>query len=87
MTDFFNTYDTFSFWLQITASILTVISIYLMGNKSITGPIFGIFSNIPWFGLMFVDNLWGLLPANILILSMHIRNTYKWKNNNVKRKN
>lgn len=64
------------------ASIVTIASVWQYGNNSIYGPYLGLFSQIFWWSMMYVDSLWGLLPINIILLIMHIRNLNKIKENN-----
>lgn len=70
----------FGLIIQLTASALTLFSSWFYGNKSLLGPWIGIASQVPWWIIMFQGSLWGLLPVNVAMLVMHIRNLWKWKN-------
>lgn len=63
------------------ASILTMVSVWQYGNNNSYGPYLGLYSQIFWWSMMYVDNLWGLLPMNIVMLVMHVRNLNKIKGN------
>ena len=71
-------YDTLQFWLENVCSMMTILAIYLMGNKTIWGPIWGTLSGIPWLWLIWVTGMWGLLPSTLIISSIHARNWRKW---------
>lgn len=63
------------------ASVLTIASVWQYGNKAIYGPYFGLVSQIFWWSMMFVDDLYGLLPLNVLMLLTHVRNLRNMKEN------
>jgi hypothetical protein len=65
--------------VQLTASALTILGMYLYGNKSALGPLIGIAAQVPWWLIMFTGSLWGLLPVNSMMLVIHIRNLIKWR--------
>lgn len=69
---------TFGFIVQCVASTATIISSFAYGNKSTYGPFIGLASQVPWWTLMFVEGLWGLLPVNIMMVAIHARNFLKW---------
>jgi hypothetical protein len=66
--------------LQLTASLLTIGSTLAYGDKRLAGPLLGLASQIPWWTIMLVDDLWGLLPVNAVMLWLHTRNFLKWRN-------
>lgn len=63
---------------QLSASALTLAGSWLYGNKSLGGPVFGIAAQVPWWVIMYQQSLWGLLPVNIMMLVIHVRNLSKW---------
>lgn len=67
-------------YIQLAASALTIASTWAYGNKNLAGPVIGIASQVPWWSIMVLDNLWGLAPVNVMMLVLHIRNFIKWKN-------
>lgn len=69
---------TFPIAVQLAASALTIVSSWSYGNKTLRGPIFGLISQVPWWSIMVMGNLWGLLPVNLMMVCTHTRNLYKW---------
>ena len=59
-------------------SILSLVMIWEMGNKSIRGPIIGILCNFAWFGFILSSEQHGLWVGAIGFIIIHIRNLYKW---------
>ncbi len=66
--------------VQLAASALTIAGTHFYGNKSRLGPALCLASQVPWWTIMIHDDLWGLLPLNLLMLSMHAKNLWKWTN-------
>lgn len=64
---------------QIAASITTLASMWLMGNKSVAGPIVGLVSQIAWAGLIWTSQLWGIVPITVAATFIHARNLRKWR--------
>jgi hypothetical protein len=71
-----------TYGIQLAASAMTIMSSWAYGNKRTSGPALGLLSQIPWWSLMIYEGLWGLLPVNILMTAMHIRNFIKWRKEN-----
>lgn len=63
---------------QIAASIGTLCSMWQMGNKHVTGPIFGLLSQVAWFGMIWTNQLWGIVPITVAMVFIHARNLRKW---------
>lgn len=63
---------------QLAASSLTIAGTYYYGNKSKLGPWIGIVSQVPWWLIMFTGSLWGLMPVNVMMFVLHVRNLMKW---------
>jgi hypothetical protein len=70
---------TLSLAVQLAASVLTISAQWLYGNKTIYGPLVGLLGQVAWWTLMYEGSLWGLLPANVLMVAIHVRNLIKWK--------
>lgn len=68
------------FLIQLSASALTLSGSWFYGNKSLWGPGLGIAAQVPWWIIMVQGSLWGLLPVNLAMLVMHVRNLRKWNN-------
>jgi hypothetical protein len=71
-------YMTVAILFQIAASVTTLTAWWQMGNKSLSGPIWGIVSQVAWFGMVASNGLWILLPMVSVFMLMHIRNLRKW---------
>lgn len=70
---------TISLALQFAAAITTLASMWLMGDHKLSGPVFGLVSQIAWAALIFYDELWGLAPVTAAMLLVHSRNFSKWR--------
>lgn len=65
--------------LQLCASACTIAATWLYGNKTLWGPRIALLSQVFWWSIMVVYGLWGLLPVNIMMVYIHLRNYNKWK--------
>jgi nicotinamide riboside transporter PnuC len=70
--------DPISLAVQLVASVMTLAAQWLYGNKSVLGPAVGLLGQVAWWTIMFQGHLWGLLPANVVMVAIHIRNLIKW---------
>ena len=59
-------------------SILTIIAFWLVGNKNKWGQVMFIFNQIAWWPLIYSTEQWGLIPLNIFMTIVSIRNSIKW---------
>ena len=69
---------TWAIFLQLGASVTKLIQMWLMGNKTVTGPVWGLFSNAFWWGVMIEVGLWWLAPFNAIMVGINVRNLIKW---------
>lgn len=67
-----------SLLIQGSVSIATLMCVWLYGNKTIWGPIWGLITEATWVALVFYGQLWGLLPVPIVLGFAHGRNLLKW---------
>lgn len=67
------------FYVQAAASVTTLAGQWQYGSKRMLGPILGCVAQVFWWGIMFQGNLWGLLPLNIAMAFIHVRNLIKWR--------
>lgn len=65
--------------VQILASVTTLISMWSYGSKSVYGPLLAIVGQGFWWAIMIQSSLWGLLPLNVAMAFVHIRNLIKWR--------
>ncbi len=72
--------DYVSLGLQGLASVVTIWAIWETGNKSLKGPALSIASDFAFVALNVYQGLWVLLPFCGLLLSIHVRNLIKWRN-------
>lgn len=64
---------------ELSASLLTLVSMWAYGNQRTLGPTLGLTAQVPWWTLMIHQSLWGLLPLNIAMAFIHARNLWKWR--------
>jgi nicotinamide riboside transporter PnuC len=64
---------------QLLASVLTMASMWLMGNRSVWGPVLGLVSQVPWLVTILTAQTWGLLPVCIAMVAIHSRNILLWE--------
>lgn len=60
-------------------SLTSCLMLWMMGNKSILGPIFGIANQALWIFYVIWTRQYGLLLGVSLYTVIHIRNLAKWK--------
>ena len=68
--------NTFSYIL----SVLSLISLWLMGNKSIWGIRIGLLNQVLWIVYALMLEQYGLLIGVFAYTIIHIRNLEKWTN-------
>ncbi|MBI5134652.1 nicotinamide mononucleotide transporter [Candidatus Uhrbacteria bacterium] len=75
LSEWFNTY----YGLDVVAMVLTTLSIYLLGEKTRSGFVLGVFSQIAWFFI----NVWARILAgavlNIILIVLNIRGYLLWR--------
>lgn len=59
-------------------SIVSMLVLWFMGNKSKYGPILGIAGQVLWIYYAISLRQYGLLIGTVGYLIIHIRNTMKW---------
>lgn len=65
-------------WLGLLCSILSILTFWLMGYKTVWGPGIGIITQLAWVWFVFAKKQWGLFPASVIILGVNIRNFFLW---------
>lgn len=65
--------------MQWILSVLLIVNLYLMGNKTIWGPISGIIAQAVWVVYGIMTRQYGLVPGVVVLLLINIRNWRKWK--------
>lgn len=67
-----------AYGLQWAAGITSLVSAWYMGNRSLAGPIWGVVSQVCWFGMIVTNGLWPLLPTMLIFMGIHVRNLHRW---------
>jgi len=65
--------------MQWLLSVLLIVNLYLMGNKTVWGPITGIVAQGLWIFYGVMTQQYGLVPGVLILLLINIRNWRKWK--------
>lgn len=65
--------------LPLLLSILTIIGMWLIGNKNRLGWVVGLINQGLWITFAIVFQAWGLLPLTLVLIFVYTRNLYKWK--------
>jgi len=71
-------------YITIIISILSVWTLYDVGNKKRRGWIVGLVSQFFWFYFIIKTENYGLLAMNIIYTALYIRNLIRWKKNEIK---
>jgi len=64
--------------LQVFISILTIISMWMLGNRSIWGWYVSLLSQFLWLAFIIMTRTWGLLPLNVAMWVNCIHGIRKW---------
>ena len=64
---------------ELIISVVTLISAYFIGNKSVWGQRLGLLSNFGWWFYVLTFERWGLVPMEVFFTAMCIRNLLKWE--------
>lgn len=62
-------------WLVSAVTVWTAVA---TGDKKVSGWIIGLVGQALWLLWIWASATWGLLPANIVLTLVYIRNLYKW---------
>ena len=81
MTEVFLRFDwiTVAVGFQIAAGLTSLLSVWCMGNKRISGPVMGLVSQSVWFAFIYTNAMWGLLPLTCCMTVIQVRNLRKWR--------
>ena len=60
--------------LELAASLAAITTVWIYGNRSRNAPIIGILGLVLWWWLTISQEMWGLVPLNVVMLVVHIRN-------------
>ncbi len=60
------------------ASIVAIMTLFLMTRRIKWAPIFGVFSQCVWFVYIFVDKQYGLAPCTAIFMFIYLTSIKKW---------
>lgn len=60
-------------------SVVTLVGIYVQGNKHHHGWTIGLANQILWVTFIVLYDAWGLLPLSIALVVLYSRNLLKWR--------
>lgn len=75
-----------AFYTEISISVVTLASAWLIGNKNVWGQRLAVLANMGWWFYVIAFERWGLVPMQAVFTIINIRNLVKWekeKNQNV----
>jgi nicotinamide riboside transporter PnuC len=64
---------------ELLISIITLISGWFIGNKSVWGQRLGLLANLCWWVYVAVFKRYGFIPMEIFFTIITIRNLIKWE--------
>ena len=67
------------FFIELAASFAAILTVRIYGNRSRKAPIVGMFGQILWWWLTISQSMWGLIPLNVIMFIIHIRNYIRMK--------
>ena len=67
------------FFIELAASFAAIITVWIYGNRSRKAPVVGMLGQILWWWLTISQSMWGLIPLNVVMLIIHVRNYIKMK--------
>lgn len=65
--------------LALSTSILTLVGIWLVGNKDPRGWVVGLGNQVLWISFIVVFQAWGLLPLTVALIVAYTRNLLRWR--------
>ena len=64
---------------ELLISVITLVSAWFIGNKSVWGQRLGLITNICWWFYVVAFKRYGLVPMEIFFTIMCVRNLIKWE--------
>ena len=62
------------FFIELFASFAAILTVWVYGNRSRKAPLIGMVGQMMWWWLTISQSMWGLIPLNVVMLIVHIRN-------------
>ena len=66
-------------WMPWFLSALTIYQNLLVGRKRLSGWVLGMIGQVFWLMWIYADEAWGLLPLNIMLCWVYVKNYRLWK--------
>jgi len=73
------------FFIELFASFAAILTVWVYGNRSRKAPLIGMVGQMLWWWLTISQSMWGLIPLNVVMLIIHVRNYIKMKREDDKR--
>jgi len=67
------------FFIELFASFAAILTVWVYGNRSRKAPLIGMVGQMMWWWLTISQSMWGLIPLNVVMLIVHIRNYIRMK--------
>jgi len=67
------------FFIELFASFAAILTVWVYGNRSRKAPLIGMVGQMMWWWLTISQSMWGLIPLNVVMLIVHIRNYLRMK--------
>jgi|TARA_R100001530_G_scaffold116655_1_gene83728 uncharacterized membrane protein len=67
------------FFIELFASFAAILTVWVYGNRSRKAPLIGMVGQMLWWWLTISQSMWGLIPLNVVMLIIHVRNYIKMK--------
>ena len=67
------------FFIELAASFAAILTVWIYGNRSRKAPVVGMLGQILWWWLTISQSMWGLIPLNVIMFIIHIRNYIRMK--------
>lgn len=59
-------------------SVISLLTVYLIGEKNINGWIVGLFGQVLWISWEIYTKNWGLMPMTIVMTYLYIKSLNTW---------
>lgn len=64
---------------ELMISVITIVSAWLIGNKSVWGQRLGLLANLCWWAYVLIYRRYGLIPMEAMFTIIMVRNVIKWE--------
>ena len=60
-------------------SVISLLTVYLIGKKKLAGWIIGLFGQVLWIAWEISTKQWGLMPMTIIMTGLYIKSLNEWR--------